>query len=102
MAIIEVFGALDPVTVERMFDQGMSPEQTNGRWDWLVDLVEALPLEQRDVIEALYWEEVGQRTYAERAGLKRADVRTRQRRALKALTKAITGVMATFEWMAAQ
>ena len=102
MSITEVFGTLDPFTVEQMWDQGMEPDQTLGRWDWLVALVEALPPEQRDVIEALYWEQVGQRTYAERMGLRRAEVRTRQRLALRTLQKTVAGVQATFEWMAAQ
>lgn len=102
MAITEVFATLDPFTAERMWGHDVAPQQTAGRWDWLVELVDQLPADQREVIEALYWEQLGQRTIADRVGLRRAEVRTLQRQAFVSLRESFAGLEATFEWMAAQ
>lgn len=101
MAITELFGTLDPFTVEQMWGQELTPAPTVDGWDWLVELVDSLPDEQRNVIEALYWEQVGQRSYADRVGLRRSEVRTRQRQALRTLRTGFH-VAAVCEWMACQ
>lgn len=100
MTISEVFGPIDPHVVESMWDRGFSPVSGTG-YEWLQLAVEGLPPIQREVFEALYWEQAGQREVAARLGMTRAEMRTHQRRGIRRLTEAMQ-VLCLCQWMAAQ